>query len=167
MMTICAKIVSLTLWINDETWRDVSLRLKEEYSQSVRARIKSQQKFYSLFSERSAFWSLCLSVSLSSTRSVVFVKDRTRREILKRLGENISRREKVWVKFCSHFLVHEFLSRLFIYDDDDDDDDDDDSCCACSTPCSYRQPGGRGQFLSRRYCTHSVWLFSWAWYTLQ
>jgi len=59
------------------------------------------------------------------------------------------------VKFCSHFLVHEFLSRLFIYDDDDDDDDDDDSCCACSTPCSYRQPGGRGQLLSRRYCTQS------------
>ena len=118
----------------------------------VCARIKSQQKFYLLFSERSAFWSLCLSVSLSSTLSVVLVKDRTRREILKRLGENISRREKVRVKFCSHFFVHEFLSRLFIYDDDDDDDDDDgdDSYCACSTPCSYRQPGGRGQLLTRR-----------------
>ena len=68
-------------------------------------------------------------------------------------------------KFCSHFLVHEFLSRLFIYDDDDDDDDDDDgddSYCACSTPCSYRQPGGRGQLLPRRYCTQSGCLFSCA-----
>ena len=64
-------------------------------------------------------------------------------------------------KFCSHFLVHEFLSRLFIYDDDDDDDDDDgdDSYCSCSTPCSYRQLNGRGQLLSRRYCTQSGCLF--------
>ena len=30
----------------------------------------------------------------------------------------------------------------------------------CNSPCSYRQPDGKGQFLSRRYCTHSVWLFS-------
>ena len=28
-----------------------------------------------------------------------------------------------------------------------------------NVPPSYRQPGGRGQLLSRRYCTHSVWLF--------
>ena len=27
----------------------------------------------------------------------------------------------------------------------------------CNTPSSYRQPGGRGQSLSRRYCTHSEW----------
>ena len=33
---------------------------------------------------------------------------------------------------------------------------------ACKVPCSYRQPSGRGQLLSRRYCTHSVWLFSCA-----
>ena len=32
----------------------------------------------------------------------------------------------------------------------------------CKVPCSYRQPSGRGQLLSRRYCTHSVWLFSCA-----
>ena len=30
----------------------------------------------------------------------------------------------------------------------------------CNSPRSYRQPDGNGQFLSRRYCTHSVWLFS-------
>ena len=30
----------------------------------------------------------------------------------------------------------------------------------CNSPCSYRQPDGKGQFLSRRYCTHSVWLSS-------
>ena len=127
-------------------------RLKEEYSR-VCACIKSQQKFYLLFSERNAFWSLCLA--LFNSLFVVSKRSHERREILKLLGENISRREKVWVKFCSHFLVHEFLSRLFIYDDDDDDDDDD-SCCACSSPPSYRQPGGRGQLLLRRYCTHSV-----------
>ena len=33
--------------------------------------------------------------------------------------------------------------------------------CVCfyevrNAPCSYRQPGGRGQLFSRRYCTHSV-----------
>jgi hypothetical protein len=32
----------------------------------------------------------------------------------------------------------------------------------CNTPSSYRQPSGNGQFFSRRYCTHSVWLFSCA-----
>ena len=42
-----------------------------------------------------------------------------------------------------------------IYDDDDDDD-----CVLCSIPCSYRQPNGRGQLLSRRYCKHSGCLFS-------
>ena len=29
----------------------------------------------------------------------------------------------------------------------------------CNSPPSYRQPSGNGQLLSRRYCTHSVWLF--------
>jgi hypothetical protein len=37
----------------------------------------------------------------------------------------------------------------------------------CKSPRSYRQPSGKGQSLSRRYCTHSVWLFLCAWYTLQ
>ena len=43
------------------------------------------------------------------------------------------------MKFCSHFLVHEFLLhclRLFFYDDDDDDDDDyddDDDSNSCVT----------------------------------
>ena len=37
-----------------------------------------------------------------------------------------------------------------IYDDGDDDD-----YVSCSTPCSYHQPRGRGQSLSRRYCKHS------------
>ena len=32
----------------------------------------------------------------------------------------------------------------------------------CKVPCSYRQPSGRGQLLSRRYCKHSVWLFQCA-----
>ena len=31
-----------------------------------------------------------------------------------------------------------------------------------NVPPSYRQPGGRGQLLSRRYCTQSGWLFSCA-----
>ena len=29
-----------------------------------------------------------------------------------------------------------------------------------NVPSSYRQPNGNGQLLSRRYCTHSGWLFS-------
>ena len=33
---------------------------------------------------------------------------------------------------------------------------------ACKVPCSYRQPSGRGQLLSRRYCKHSVWYLSCA-----
>ena len=37
----------------------------------------------------------------------------------------------------------------------------------CNSPYSYRQPGGRGQLLSRRYCTHSVWLFRCAFRTAQ
>ena len=32
----------------------------------------------------------------------------------------------------------------------------------CNSPPSYRQPSGNGQLLSRRYCKHSVWLFSCA-----
>ena len=32
----------------------------------------------------------------------------------------------------------------------------------CKVPCSYRQPSGRGQLLSRRYCKHSVWYLSCA-----
>ena len=39
------------------------------------------------------------------------------------------------------------------YDDDQD---------VCNSPCSYRQPSGNGQSLSRRYCRHSGWLFSCA-----
>ena len=31
-----------------------------------------------------------------------------------------------------------------------------------NVPLSYRQPSGNGQLLSRRYCTHSGWLFSCA-----
>ena len=30
----------------------------------------------------------------------------------------------------------------------------------CNSPCSYRQPSGNGQSLSRRYCKHSVWFSS-------
>jgi hypothetical protein len=47
-------------------------------------------------------------------------------------------------------------------DDDDDDDTDDDYYAARSCPSSYDQSSGNGQSLSRRYCTHSVWLFSCA-----
>jgi hypothetical protein len=32
----------------------------------------------------------------------------------------------------------------------------------CKVPCSYRQPGGRGQVLSRRYCKHSGCLYLYA-----
>ena len=32
----------------------------------------------------------------------------------------------------------------------------------CNSPRSYRQPDGNGQLLSRRYCKHSVCLFSCA-----
>ena len=41
-------------------------------------------------------------------------------------------------------------------------DDLDDDYDVCSSPCSYRQPDGNGQLLSRRYCRHSAWLFTWA-----
>ena len=53
---------------------------------------------------------------------------------------------------------------MMMTDDDDDDDDDDDSC-VCSTPSSYRQPFGKGQLLTRRYCKQSGWLFSCAYRT--
>ena len=34
-------------------------------------------------------------------------------------------------------------------------DDDYDGYDVCKVPSSYRQPSGRGQLLSRRYCKHS------------
>ena len=40
-----------------------------------------------------------------------------------------------------------------------DDSDSDSDSGTCNSPSSYRQPHGKGQLLSRRYCTHSVWLF--------
>ena len=46
-------------------------------------------------------------------------------------------------KFCAS--EHVFMIRL--YD-------------VRNVPSSYRQPGGRGQLLSRRYRTHSGWSFS-------
>ena len=46
-------------------------------------------------------------------------------------------------------------------------DSDSDSDSEYNSPCSYRQPSGRGQLLSRRYCTQSVWLFSCAARTAQ
>ena len=36
-----------------------------------------------------------------------------------------------------------------------------------SIPSSYRQPDGKGQLLSRRYCKHSVWFFTCASRTAQ
>ena len=51
------------------------------------------------------------------------------------------------------------MLNVCVYDDLDDDYD------VCSSPCSYRQPVGRGQLLSRRYCKHSGWLFLCAKYT--
>ena len=39
-------------------------------------------------------------------------------------------------------------------------DDDYDDYDVCKVPSSYCQLGGRGQLLSRRYCTHSGRLFS-------
>ena len=37
--------------------------------------------------------------------------------------------------------------------------DDDDDSGARNSPSSIDQPSGKGQLLSRRYCTHSGWLF--------
>ena len=50
-----------------------------------------------------------------------------------------------------------FLSVSTTDDDDDDDDDDTDDYdyAARSCPSSYDQSSGKGQLLSRRYCTHS------------
>ena len=53
------------------------------------------------------------------------------------------------------------MLNVCVYDDLDDDYD------VCSSPCSYRQPVGRGQLLLRRYCKHSGGLFLCAKYTLQ
>ena len=53
-----------------------------------------------------------------------------------------------------------FCTRVLIYSEDDSEEetsDSEESVGTCNSPSSYRQPGGRGQFLSRRYCTHSVW----------
>ena len=52
----------------------------------------------------------------------------------------------VVVQFILHVLIILILILILILD-------------TCNSPSSYRQPGGRGQLLSRRYCTHSGWLF--------
>jgi hypothetical protein len=39
------------------------------------------------------------------------------------------------------------------------DSDSDSDSGTCNSPSSYRQLGGRGQLLSRRYCKHSGWSF--------
>ena len=43
-----------------------------------------------------------------------------------------------------------------------DSDSDSDSDSEYNSPSSYRQPDGRGQLFSRRYCTHSRGSFSCA-----
>ena len=68
------------------------------------------------------------------------------------LGDFESNVSSALYRVCVSLSLVSFYYK--IYDDDDDDD-----YVSCSTPCSYRQPFGRGQLLSRRYCKHSGWLF--------
>ena len=65
------------------------------------------------------------------------------------LGDFESNVSSALYRVCVSLSLVSFYYK--IYDDDDDDD-----YVSCSTPCSYRQPRGRGQLLSRRYCKHSV-----------
>jgi len=44
-----------------------------------------------------------------------------------------------------------------VYDSDSDSDDN-----VYNSPCSYRQPSGKGHSLSRRYCKHSERFFRYA-----
>jgi len=62
---------------------------------------------------------------------------------------------------CVYITRMCFNCDLRVYDYYDDDDDSG----KCSSPCSYRQPSGNGQSLSRRYCKHSGWLFMCAFRT--
>ena len=58
-----------------------------------------------------------------------------------------------------------FCTCVLIYSEDDSkekSDSEESVGTRNSPPCAYDQPGGRGQLLSRRYCTQSGWLFSCA-----
>jgi hypothetical protein len=58
-----------------------------------------------------------------------------------------------------------FCTRVLIYSEDDSKgvkSDSEEFVGTRNSPSSYRQPNGRGQSLSRRYCTQSGWLFSCA-----
>ena len=58
---------------------------------------------------------------------------------------------------CNKTKIH---PRTNDYSDSDSVSDSDSDSGTRNSPCSYRQPDGNGQFLSRRYRKHSVWLFS-------
>ena len=70
-----------------------------------------------------------------------------------------SRQTPKWKSVLREFLYVRLLYSITSFWTCDDDYDDYD---VCKVPSSYRQLGGRGQLLSRRYCTHSGWLFSCA-----
>ena len=69
------------------------------------------------------------------------------------------RRQTPKWKSAREFLYVQLLYSITSFWMCDDDCDDYD---VCKVPSSYRQPGGRGQLLSRRYCTHSKCFFSCA-----
>ena len=58
---------------------------------------------------------------------------------------------------CNKTKIH---PRTNDYSDSDSVSDSVSDSGTRNSPCSYRQPDGNGQFLSRRYRKHSVWLFS-------
>ena len=68
-----------------------------------------------------------------------------------------SRQTPKWKSVLREFLYVRLLYSITSFWTCDDDYDDYD---VCKVPSSYRQLGGRGQLLSRRYCTHSGRLFS-------
>ena len=93
---------------------------------------------------------------LSLFRFVADERMKSERVWKSNLGDFESSVSSALYRVCVSLSLVSFYYK--IYDDDDDDDD----YVSCSTPCSYRQPRGRGQLLSRRYCKHSGWLFSCA-----
>ena len=58
---------------------------------------------------------------------------------------------------CNKTKIH---PRTNEYSDSDSVSDSVSDSGTRNSPCSYRQPDGNGQLVSRRCCKHSVWLFS-------
>ena len=73
-----------------------------------------------------------------------------------------SRQTPKWKSVLREFLYVRLLYSITSFWTCDDDYDDYD---VCKVPSSYRQLGGRGQLLSRRYFKHSVWLLLCAYIT--